>query len=58
MITPRKIAKETMTEEKKQSDRIRPFAYYIGRPISYVLTVPFLYTKIRSEERRVGKECM
>ncbi len=46
MITPRKIAKETMTEEKKQSDRIRPFAYYIGRPISYVLTVPFLYTKI------------
>ena len=42
MITPRKIAKATMTEEKKRTDRIRPF----GRPISYVLTVPFLYTKI------------
>lgn len=46
MITPNKIAKATMSEEKKRTDRIRPFAFYIGRPISYVLTVPFLYTKI------------
>lgn len=46
MITPLKIARATMTDEKKRTDRIRPFAYYIGRPISYVFTVPFLYTKI------------
>ena len=46
MITPRKIAKETMHKDKKREDRIRPFAFYIGRPISYVFTVPFLYTKI------------
>ena len=46
MITPAKIAKATMTEEKKKTARLLPFGYYIGRPISYVLTVPFLYTKI------------
>lgn len=46
MITPAKIARATMTEEKKKTARLLPFGYYIGRPISYVVTVPFLYTKI------------
>ena len=46
MITPFEISKVTMTEEKKKSARNDFFAYYVGRPISYVLTVPFLYTNI------------
>lgn len=46
MITPLKIARETMTPEKKASAKNDLFAYYIGRPLSYVLTVPFLYTGI------------
>ena len=46
MITPRDIARATMNEEKKRTARLLPFGYYIGRPISYVFTVPLLYTKI------------
>ncbi len=46
MITPKQIAKATMTDEKRKVARLLPFGYYIGRPITYVLTVPFLYTKI------------
>lgn len=46
MITPREIAKKTMTESKRQEAKNDLFSFYIGRPLTYVLTVPFLYTKI------------
>lgn len=46
MITPLKIARETMTPEKRAAAKNDIFAYYIGRPLSYVLTVPFLWLKI------------
>lgn len=41
------IANQTMTEEKKKQAKNDFFAYYIGRPISYVLTVPFLKFNIK-----------
>ncbi len=47
MITPKQIAEKTMLSEKRASAKNDIFAFYIGRPISYVLTIPFLYTKIR-----------
>lgn len=47
MITPKQIADKTMSSEKRASAKNDIFAFYIGRPISYVLTIPFLYTKIR-----------
>ena len=47
MITPKELARVTMTEQKKASAKNDLFAFYIGRPISYVLTVPFLYLKIK-----------
>lgn len=46
MITPKQIEKETMTAEKKASAQNDYFAFYVGRPLSYVLTIPFLYTKL------------
>ncbi len=46
MITPKDIKDKTMTEEKKKSAKNDYFAFYIGRPISYILTIPFLYTRI------------
>lgn len=46
MITPKKIGEVTMTDEKRKSAKNDYFAFYIGRPLSYVLTVPFLYTDI------------
>jgi len=46
MITPRDIAKKSMTPEKIKIAKNDFFAFYIGRPITYVLTVPFLYTNI------------
>lgn len=46
MITPKDIERKTMTEEKRREAHNSYFAYYIGRPLSYVLTVPFLYTNI------------
>ena len=42
MVTPGELARKTMTEEKKKSAKNDIFAFYIGRPISYVLTIPFL----------------
>lgn len=47
MVTPRQIAEKTMTEEKRKSAKNDYFAYYVGRPISYVLTVPFLAAGIK-----------
>ena len=46
MITVKQIAKKTMTEQKRASAKNDFFAFYIGRPLSYVLTIPFLYTKM------------
>ena len=46
MITPKEIADKTMSPEKRKSAKNDYFAFYIGRPLSYVLTIPFLYTNI------------
>lgn len=46
MITPKQIEKVTMSEEKKKTAKNDYFAFYVGRPLSYVLTIPFLYTNI------------
>ena len=47
MVTPKQVAKKTMTEEKRKSAKNDLFAFYIGRPISYVLTVPFIELGIK-----------
>lgn len=39
--------KNTMTEEKKKNAKNDYFAFYIGRPWSYILTVPFLQLNIK-----------
>jgi len=46
MITPRDIEQKTMSPEKRNSAKNDYFAFYVGRPISYILTIPFLYTDI------------
>ncbi len=46
MITAKDIAKKTMTEEKRATAKNDYFAYYVGRPLSYLLTIPFLYLNI------------
>lgn len=46
MITPKEIEQKTMSPEKRKSAKNDYFAFYIGRPLTYVLTIPFLYTKI------------
>lgn len=45
MIKLSDIAKASMTEEKKKTAKNDWFAYYFGRPLSYVFTWPFLYMK-------------
>ena len=46
MITPKMIEERTMSSQKKKSAKNDYFAFYIGRPISYLLTIPFLYIGI------------
>ena len=46
MITPKQIEEATMSPEKRKSAKNDFFAFYVGRPISYLLTIPFLYTNI------------
>lgn len=46
MITPKQISEKTMTPAKREEARHKYFDFYVGRPISYVLTIPFLYTNI------------
>ena len=46
MITPKDIENKTMSPEKRKSAKNDYFAFYIGRPLSYILTIPFLYTSI------------
>jgi len=36
-----------MTTEKREQAKNDFFAYYIGRPLSYILTIPFIYTNIK-----------
>lgn len=47
MVTPRQIKEKTMTEEKRRSAKNDLFAFYVGRPISYVLSVPFIELGIK-----------
>lgn len=47
MITPKEIARKSMTSEKKSDAKYDLFAFYIGRPISYVLSVPFINLHVR-----------
>lgn len=42
-----KDLQSTMTEEKKASAKKDIFAFYVGRPLSYLLTIPFLKLNIR-----------
>lgn len=46
MITPKEIEKKTMSEAKRAEAKNSIWGFYVGRPFSYVLTIPFLYTKI------------
>lgn len=46
MITPRDIENKTMSPQKRKLAKNDYFAFYIGRPLSYILTIPFLYTNI------------
>lgn len=46
MITVREIEEKSMSPEKRKYAKRDFFSFYIGRPISYVLTIPFLYTNI------------
>lgn len=46
MITPRDIENKSMSPEKRKSAKNDYFAFYIGRPLSYIVTIPFLYTNI------------
>lgn len=39
--------KKTMTLDKKKSAKNDYFAFYVGRPLSYLLTIPFLKLNIR-----------
>lgn len=46
MITPKDIEKKTMSAAKRAEAKNSYFAFYIGRPLSYVLTIPLLYTNV------------
>lgn len=46
MITPKEIEQRTMSSEKRKMAKNDWFAFYVGRPLSYVLTIPFLYMNI------------
>ena len=47
MITAKDIEEKTMTPGKKMGAKYDLFAFYVGRPISYVLSVPFVNLHIR-----------
>lgn len=46
MITWREIEQKAMTMEKREEARHDLFSFYVGRPLTYFLTVPFIYTNI------------
>lgn len=41
------IEEKSMTKEKMENAKNDFFAFYIGRPLSYVLTIPFLNLKVK-----------
>lgn len=40
------VEETTMSPAKRAMAHNDYFAFYVGLPISYVLTIPFLYTKV------------
>ena len=46
MVTINDIEAKTMSPEKRQEAKKDLFAFYVGRPISYLLTIPFINTSI------------
>ena len=46
MITIKDIEEKSMTPEKRAMAKNDIFAFYIGRPLSYLLSIPFMYTNI------------
>ena len=46
MITIKDIEEKSMTPEKRAMAKNDIFAVYIGRPLSYALSIPFMYTNI------------
>ena len=46
MITIKDIEEKSMTPEKRAMAKNDLFAFYIGRPLSYVLSIPFMYMNI------------
>lgn len=46
MVTIKDIEAKTMSPEKRQEAKKDLFAFYIGRPLSYLLTIPFINTSI------------
>lgn len=47
MVTIAELRHKTMTPEKYKNAKNDYFAFYIGRPVSYVLTIPFLALGIK-----------
>ena len=46
MITPKQIEEKTMSPAKRAEAKNSIWGFYVGRPLTYVLTIPFLYTNI------------
>ncbi len=46
MVSYKEIEQRTMTPQKREECKDDWFSFYIGRKISYWLTIPFLYTKL------------
>ena len=46
MITPKDLENKTMSPEKRKSAKNDYFAFYVGRPLSYILTIPFFVTAL------------
>ena len=46
MVTIKDIEAKTMSPEKRQEAKKDLFAFYVGRPLSYLLTIPFINTSI------------
>lgn len=47
MVTIKELRDKTMTENKKKEAKNDLFAFYIGRPISYVFTIPCLAVGVK-----------
>lgn len=47
MVTVSELSRKAMTPEKRVNAKKDIFAFYIGRPLSYVLTIPFLQFNVK-----------